>query len=165
MTTICSHSWISSRSLPELYGSLPFVPFGNFGGRPFLRVISDPSRDFFIGCPGGHEAPERIVLKLGEFQPPLIDRAVGEVVALPPYEGRPAFVQRARSQCISTELLTRAARRFSIAPEITGQQLHLGEVYLHRDSCFPRLVRNRYSRSAAESATAIASISIIASGE
>ena len=88
---------ISSLSLTELYGSLPLVPFGDFGWRPLPCVVADPSRDFLIGCPGGHEAPERIVLKLSEFQPPLIERAVGEVIALLADKCRPAFVQCASS--------------------------------------------------------------------
>lgn len=129
---------ISTLSLTQLYGSLPFVPFGDFSGRPFLRMVSDPARDFFIGCPGGYEAPERIVLKLSELQPPLIERAVGEVIALPPDKCRPAFVQRARSQCIPTELLSRAARELFVVPQIASQQFYFFKVFFHGFSLFLR---------------------------
>ena len=129
----------STLSLTQLYGSLPFVPFGDFSGRPFLRMVSDPARDFFIGCPGGYEAPERIVLQLSELQPPLIEREVGEVIALPPDKCRPAFVQRARSQCIPTELLSRAARELFVVPQIASQQFYFFKVFFHG---FPLFLRS-----------------------
>ena len=73
--------------------TFPVVPDDDVGTGTFLGVLADPDGDLVISRAGGDKRPVRIVVNLGELQPPLIERAVGVEFALPAGEGSSAFVQ------------------------------------------------------------------------
>src|SRR2546430_15862632 len=111
--------------------TLPVVPDGDVGSRPFLGVFADPRSDLVIGRAGRDERPVRIVINLSKLQPPLIERTVGVVFPLPADEGGAAFVHRTGGQDVAAQRFTRAARKLFAVPQIAGEQSDFVEVFLH----------------------------------
>src|SRR5260370_10454920 len=95
-------------------------------------MLPDPRRDLIIGCPGGGERLEGIVVDLRELQPSLAERTVGVIFPLPAGKNGAAFVHCASGEYLAPERSARAARVFFTLPQIARQHLHFFEVWFHR---------------------------------
>src|SRR3989449_10421750 len=107
------------------------VPDDDVGAGALLGVLADPRGDLVVGRAGGDKRPVRVVVNLSELQPPLIERAVGVVFALPADEDGAALVHRASGQHIAAQRFARAARELFAVPQIAGQQFDFLEVFFH----------------------------------
>jgi hypothetical protein len=74
------------------------------------------------------ESPKISVVNLGKIQPPLIERAIGMVIALPIHKHGAAFVHGTRRQHIPSQRLARAARELFSFPQIAREQFHFFEI-------------------------------------
>src|SRR5438132_441361 len=111
--------------------AFPVVPDDDVGSGTFLGMLADPRDNLVVGRAGGDKQPERIVVNLSELQPPLIERAVGVVFALPADEDGAALVHCASGQHIAAQRFARAARELFAVPQIAGQQFDFFEVFFH----------------------------------
>src|SRR5437870_13604138 len=94
-------------------------------------MLADPRDNLVVGRAGGDKQPERIAVNLSALQPPLIERAVGVVFALPADEAGAALVHCASGQHIAAQRFARAAREvFAVSP-ISGRQSDSVEVLFH----------------------------------
>src|SRR5437899_6065090 len=111
--------------------AFPVVPDDDVGSGALLGVLADPRGNLVVGRAGGDKRPVCIVVNLSELQPPLIERAVGVVFALPADEDGAALVHRACGQHVAAKGFTRAAREGFAIPQIAGQQFHFFKVFFH----------------------------------
>src|SRR5947209_10037235 len=96
--------------------AFPVVPDDDVGSGALLGVLADPRDNLVVGRAGGDKQPERIVVNLSELQPPLIERAVGVVFALPADEDGTAFVHRAGGEHVAAQPFAGAARELFTVP-------------------------------------------------
>src|SRR5712692_1009141 len=120
--------------------AFPVVPDDDVGSGTFLGMLADPRGDLFVGRASGDKRPVRVVVNLSELQPPLIQRAVGVVFALPADEDGAALVHRAGGQHVAAQRFARAAWELFAVPQIADQQFHLFEVFLHELLLLPFLI-------------------------
>src|SRR5574341_813976 len=112
------------RQIAQAQVAFLIVPDDDVGARAFLGVLADPRGDLIVSRTRGHKQPERTVVDLGEFQPPLIERTVGVVLALPANEDGAAFVDCTGSKHIACQRFARATRKLFAVPQIAGQQFY-----------------------------------------
>src|SRR3989441_5421303 len=111
------HVFLQFRGLvTQAQVAFPVVPDDDVGSGTFLGVLADPRDNLVVGRAGGDKQPERIVVNLSELQPPLIERAVGVVFALPADEDGAAFVHRAGGEHVAAQPFAGAARELFTVP-------------------------------------------------
>ena len=110
------------RQIAQAQVALLVVPGDDFRAGTFLRVLANPSGNLVVRRAGGHEGAEGVVVNAGEFEPDLIERAVGVVFAPGAGENGPAFVHGPGGQHVAGVGVARAARELFAVPQIAGEQ-------------------------------------------
>src|SRR5512147_1006267 len=112
------------RQIAQAKVAFLIVPDDDVGARAFLGMLNNPRGDLIVSRTRGHKPPERTVVDLGEFQPPLIERTVRVVLALPANEDGAAFVDCTGSEHIACQRFAWATRKLFAVPKIAGQQFY-----------------------------------------